>query len=79
MNKLNNQVNGWVAKAMVLKEKSRMILLDKRGEGTVSQAILILISVVLGALLLAGLYTLFEDIILPTLAEKIKEMFDYNG
>lgn len=79
MNKLNNQVNGWVAKAMVLKGKSRMILLDKRGEGTVSQAILILISVVLGALLLAGLYTLFEDIILPTLAEKIKEMFDYNG
>ena len=39
----------------------------------------ILISVVVGALLLAGLYMLFKDTILPTLTERIKELFDYKG
>jgi hypothetical protein len=39
----------------------------------------ILISVVIGALLLAGLYALFGDIILPTLEERIQDMFDFAG
>lgn len=39
----------------------------------------ILISVVVGALLLAGLYTLFKDTILPTLQSKIQNLFNYNG
>ena len=36
-------------------------LKEKRGEGYVDTAIKILIAVVLGALLLAGLYALFND------------------
>ena len=43
------------------------------------KAIKILISVVVGALLLAGLYMLFKDTILPTLTQRIKELFDYKG
>lgn len=39
----------------------------------------ILIAVVLGALLLAGLYALFNDTIMPTLVERIEDMFDYAG
>lgn len=39
----------------------------------------ILIAVVLGALLLAGLYALFNDTVLPTLTNRVKEMFDYAG
>lgn len=39
----------------------------------------ILISVVVGALLLAGLYLLFEDTILPTLTQRIEDLFDYKG
>lgn len=42
-------------------------------------AVKILIAVVLGALLLAGLYTLFNDTVLPTLTTRVKEMFDYAG
>ena len=42
-------------------------------------AIKILIAVVLGALLLAGLYTLFGDTVLPTVTERVEEMFDYKG
>lgn len=39
----------------------------------------ILIAVVLGALLLAGLYALFGETVLPTLTQRIKEMFNYGG
>ena len=42
-------------------------------------AIKILIAVVLGALLLAGLYALFNDTVLPTLVERVEEMFNYAG
>ena len=33
----------------------------------------------LSALLLAGLYTLFGDTVLPTVTERVEEMFDYKG
>lgn len=41
------------------------------------KAVKILIAVVLGALLLAGLYALFGEVVMPTLEERIKEMFNY--
>ena len=47
--------------------------------GYIDTAIKILIAVVLGALLLAGLYTLFGDTVLPTVTERVEEMFDYKG
>lgn len=43
------------------------------------KAVKILIAVVIGALLLAGLYALFGDVVMPTLEQRIKEMFDYAG
>jgi len=43
------------------------------------KAVKILIAVVLGALLLAGLYALFGEVVMPTLEERIKEMFNYAG
>lgn len=43
------------------------------------KAVKILIVVVIGALLLGGLYTLFGDVILPTLTQRIKDMFDFAG
>lgn len=39
----------------------------------------ILIAVVLGALLLAGLYTLFGDTVLPTVTQRVEDMFNYAG
>jgi len=39
----------------------------------------ILIAVVIGALLLGGLYALFGDTILPTLTTKITDLFDFAG
>ena len=37
----------------------------------------ILIAVVIGALLLAGLYLLFSGTILPTLTQRITDLFNY--
>lgn len=58
---------------------ARNVMTSKSGEGFVDSAVKILISVVIGALLLAGLYKLFGDVILPTLTQRIKEMFDFAG
>ena len=57
----------------------RLAATRRSGEGYIDTAIKILIAVVLGALLLAGLYTLFGDTVLPTVTERVEEMFDYKG
>ncbi|MPM18891.1 hypothetical protein SDC9_65309 [bioreactor metagenome] len=57
----------------------KKVISNNRGEGYIDTAVKILISVVLGALLLAGLYALFGDVVMPTLKERIQEMFNYAG
>ena len=59
--------------------RSRHILSKNAGEGYIDTAIKILLAVVIGALLLAGLYALFGETVLPTLVQRIKEMFNYAG
>lgn len=59
--------------------KAKIILADKRGETYIDTVVKILIAVVLGALLLAGLYALFGETVLPELQRRISEMFSYNG
>lgn len=76
MKKLTKRMN---MKLVDLAVKTKVILGDNRAEGFVDSAVKILISVVIGALLLAGLYALFGDIILPTLEERIQDMFDFAG
>ena len=39
----------------------------------------ILMAVVIGALVLAGLYALFDETVLPTLTRRVQEMFNYAG
>ncbi|MFQ7876923.1 MULTISPECIES: DUF6133 family protein [Enterocloster] len=62
-----------------IRTKLVQIMADKRGEGFVDTAIKILMAVVIGALLLAGLYKLFADTVLPTLTQRVTEMFNYSG
>ena len=49
------------------------------GEGYVDTGVKIIIGVVVGGVILAGLYALFNTTIIPTLTEKISGMFDYAG
>lgn len=83
MKKLNDTMNRLAVAAYVnggrMKQKVADILVRKEGEGFVDTALKILISVVVGALLLAGLYALFKDTILPTLTQKVTNLFNYQG
>ena len=61
MRKLMNKAKMEIVKTVV---KGKMVLAGNSGEGMVDSAVKILISIVIGALLLAGLYALFGDVIL---------------
>lgn len=76
MRRMVNKVTGNVKSAAM---KAGCLLKDKRGENYVDTAVKILIAVVIGALLLSGLYALFGNVVMPTLTQKIQEMFNYAG
>ena len=52
---------------------------NTKAEGYVDSGVKILIAVVIGALLLGLLYTLFNGTIMPTVTEKIEGLFNYKG
>ena len=60
-------------------DRAKAVLSENSGEGFVDIAVKILIAIVIGALVLAGLYLLFNVTILPTLTQRIQEMFNYSG
>ncbi len=72
MNKLSNAINTMVT-------RTRTAVSNTRAEGYVDSGVKILISVVIGALLLAGLYALFNCTIMPTVTAKVQELFNYAG
>ena len=77
-NKFMNQVIRVEMAIEEAKEKVREIMADDAGENYVDTAVKILIAVVLGALLLAGLYALFGDVVMPTLRQRVIDMFNYK-
>jgi len=76
MNKIMIKINSFLARQAVA---AKIAINNNWGEGYIDTAVKILIAVVLGALLLAGLYALFGEVVMPTLEERIKEMFNYAG
>ena len=64
---------------MMQKQRMHSAIANTSGENYIDSAVKILIAVVLGGLLLAGLYSLFGDVVMPTLKSKIQEMFNYAG
>ena len=52
---------------------------SKSGEGYIDTGVKIIIGVVIGGVILAGLYALFNTTIIPTLTTKITNMFSYSG
>ena len=69
----------FINKAKAIFCSAKDALSNKKAEGFVDTGVKVLMSVVLGALVLMGLYTLFGDTILPTLSAKIQELFNYAG
>ena len=57
----------------------KAVTTNKRGEFYLDKVIGMIIAVVIGALLLGGLYYIFNTLILPGLAERIQDMFGSPG
>ena len=71
-----DHVKSAVAKTVVRAETA---VANNRAEGYVDSGVKILIAVVIGALLLAGLYALFNTTIMPTVTTKITDLFNFKG
>ena len=69
---LQNKVDNAMISAKVAME-------NNTAEGYVDTGVKIIIGVVIGGVILAGLYTLFNSTVIPTLTTKITEMFNYTG
>ena len=69
---IKNKVNGLVVRA-------KSTLDNAKAEGYIDTGVKIIIGVVVGAVILGGLYALFDGVILPTLETRIDGMFNYAG
>lgn len=71
-------MNAVKEKSMNTVAMTKLAFRNRRGEGFIDTAVKILIGVVIGALILGGLYVLFSTTILPTLNQRIIDMFNYK-
>ena len=76
MKKFFNKVQN---KAESLAIKAKSAIENIKAEGYVDTGVKIIIAVVVGAVILGGLYALFDNVILPTLETRIDGMFDYTA
>ena len=77
--KAGRALDNALGRTMVMATCSGTAVTNRRGENFIDSGFKVLIVVVLAALLLAGLYALFGDVIMPTVTERVKELFNYNG
>lgn len=63
------------SKADDLALRARMALSNQRGDFYISDAVKIIIAVVLGALLLAALTLIFNDTVIPRITQEIEGLF----
>ena len=66
-------------KVVSLKNKVVEVIETKKAETYVDTDVKVLIAVVIGALLLALLYSLFDETIAPAVETKVAEIFNYAG
>ena len=76
MKKLINSIKNKANSAII---SARTTVESTAGEGYVDTGVNIIVGVVIGGVILAGLYTLFDGTVIPTLTTKIGEMFNYAG
>ena len=66
-------------KANSLAVSAKTTLANVKAEGYIDTGVKIIIGVVVGAVILGGLYALFNTVIIPRLNTEILEMFNYAG
>ena len=76
MKKLINSIKNKFDSAVI---SAKTAIESTSGEGYIDTGVKIIIGVVIGGVILAGLYALFNTTIIPTLTTKITQMFSYAG
>lgn len=76
MKNLINSIKNKCNKAMI---SAKTAIESTTGEGYIDTGVKIIIGVVIGGVILAGLYALFNTTIMPTLTTKIQGFFNYKG
>ncbi len=76
---MKNFMNKIQAKANSLAIRAKTTIENVKAEGYVDTGVKIIIAVVVGAVILGGLYVLFNGVILPRLNTEIGEMFNYTA
>ena len=76
MKNLINSIKNKFNKAVI---SAKTAIQSTTGEGYIDTGVKIIIGVVIGSVILAGLYALFNTTIIPTLSSKIQGMFNYGG
>ena len=76
---MKNLINSIKNKANSAIISARTAIESTSGEGYIDTGVKIIIGVVIGGVILAGLYALFNTTIIPTLTSKIAQMFNYAG
>ena len=79
MKLIKNIANKATNMARSIAIKAKTVIDNTAAEGYVDTGVKIIIGVVVGAVILGGMYALFDDVILPTLETKIEGMFNYKG
>lgn len=72
MKKITNYLN---RKTTYLANRVHLALSNQRGDFYISDAVKIIIAVVLGALLLAALTLIFNDTVIPRITKEIEGLF----
>ena len=62
-------------KALAISSRSKAAVSNQRGDFYISDAVKVIIAVVLGALLLAAITAIFNDTILPRITVEIRNLF----
>ena len=76
---MRNKLMKYVVKPRLFKDKAIEKMKENTAQSALDTAIICLIAIVLGALILAGLYALIDGEVMPTLSQKIKDMFNYTN
>ena len=78
MNKIKNAFNKAQNKVNELAIRAKTAIQNKSGEGYIDTAVKIIIGVVIGSLILVGLYALFNNVVIQNLNTEIGDMFNYT-
>lgn len=76
MKKLFNSIKNKLNRTAVA---AKIAIENRRAEGYIDTGVKIIIGVVIGGLILAGLYALFNTVVIPNMTTKVTGFFDYSG